>query len=105
MNFEIRKGEMNKNKGTGLMRCLLSVHVETAAALWNLWKISPAFILIHRGRAAAGYRVLRGVVQRLEDLGHLPSGPEVHPEAGHGTAGGQADHAEEAAEQKQRFHF
>lgn len=36
--------------------------------------------------------MLRGVVERFEDLRHLPSGPEVHPEAGHGAARGQADY-------------
>lgn len=39
------------------------------------------------------YRVLRSVVERFEDLSHLSSGPEMHPEAGHSTASGQADHA------------
>lgn len=48
------------------------------------------------------YRMLRGVVERFEDLGHLPSGPEVHPEAGHGTARSQADHT---AELKSRRYF
>lgn len=38
------------------------------------------------------YRMLWGVVECFEDLSHLPSGPEVHPEAGHGTARSQADH-------------
>ncbi|MEQ2202755.1 hypothetical protein XENOCAPTIV_014774, partial [Xenoophorus captivus] len=38
---------------------------------------------------------LRGVVQRFEDLSYLPSCSEVHPEARHGTASGQADHTEE----------
>lgn len=41
------------------------------------------------------YRVLWGIIECFEDLSHLPSGPEVHPEAGHGTACGQADHTEE----------
>lgn len=39
------------------------------------------------------YRVLRCVVERFEDLSHLSSGPEMHPEAGQSTARGQADHA------------
>lgn len=39
------------------------------------------------------YRVLRRVVERFEDLSYLSSGPEMHPEAGHSTASGQADHA------------
>lgn len=37
--------------------------------------------------------MLRCVVERFEDLSHLSSGPEMHPEAGHGAASGQADHA------------
>ena len=41
------------------------------------------------------YRVLWGVIECFEDLSHLPSGPEVHPEAGHGAAGSQADHTGE----------
>lgn len=39
------------------------------------------------------YRVLGRVIERFEDLSHLSSGPEMHPEAGHSAASGQADHA------------
>lgn len=45
------------------------------------------------------YREVRGVVQRFEDLSHLPSGSEVHPEARHGAAGRQADHTGETKQQ------
>lgn len=38
------------------------------------------------------HRVLWGIVECFKNLSHFPSGPEVHPEAGHGTATGQADH-------------
>lgn len=39
--------------------------------------------------------MLWGVVQRFEDLSHLPSGSEVHPEARHDAAGSQGDHTAE----------
>lgn len=35
--------------------------------------------------------MLGSVAQNLEDLGHLPSRSQVHPEAGHGAPRGQAD--------------
>lgn len=38
--------------------------------------------------------MLGGIIEGFEDLRHLPSGPEVHPEARHGTAGRQTDHTE-----------
>lgn len=47
------------------------------------------------------YWVLWGIVECFEDLRHLPSGPEVHPEAGHGTARRQADHTEETTRHAQ----
>lgn len=37
------------------------------------------------------YWELGGVVERFEDLGHLPPSTQVHPEARHGAAGSQAD--------------
>lgn len=40
------------------------------------------------------HRVLSSVAQDLEDLGHLPSRSQVHPEAGHGAPRGQADYTE-----------
>lgn len=38
------------------------------------------------------HRVLLGITEHLKDLGHLPSGPQVHAEARHGTARGQSDY-------------
>lgn len=40
--------------------------------------------------------MLSSVAQNLEDLGHLPARSQVHPEAGHGAARGQADYTEAA---------
>lgn len=48
--------------------------------------------------AADPHRVLWGIVERFEDLSHLPSGPEVHPEAGHGAACSQADHTKDTTQ-------
>lgn len=36
--------------------------------------------------------MLLGITEHLKDLGHLPSGPQVHAEARHGTARGQSDY-------------
>ena len=43
------------------------------------------------GKKRVLYRLLWSVVEGVEDLGHLAPSPEVHPEAGHGAAHGQAD--------------
>lgn len=37
-------------------------------------------------------RVLWNITEHFEDLCHFPSGPQVHPETGHGTSRGQADY-------------
>lgn len=37
-------------------------------------------------------RMLRSITEHFEDLRHFPSGPQVHPETGHGTLCGQADY-------------
>lgn len=47
-------------------------------------------------------RVLRSVAQNLEDLGHLPSRSQVHPEAGHGAPRGQADYTAAVIEEECR---
>lgn len=36
--------------------------------------------------------MLWSIAEHLEDLRHFPSGPQVHPETGHGTPRGQADY-------------
>lgn len=36
--------------------------------------------------------MLLGITEHLKDLGHLPSGPQVHAETWHGTARGQTDY-------------
>lgn len=43
-------------------------------------------------------RVLRSITEHFEDLGHFPSGSQVHPETGHGTPCGQADYTGEEIE-------
>lgn len=38
--------------------------------------------------------VLWSIAEDFEDLSHFSSGPQVHPETGHGTPCGQADYTE-----------
>lgn len=37
--------------------------------------------------------MLLSITEHLKDLGHLPSGSQVHAETWHGTACGQTDYA------------
>lgn len=48
------------------------------------------------------HRVLSSVAQDLEDLGHLPSCSQVHPEARHGAPRGQADYTEAVIKEDSR---
>lgn len=47
-------------------------------------------------------RVPWSITENFEDLRHFPSGPQVHPEAGHGTPCGQADYTGARRESQKR---
>lgn len=53
--------------------------------------------------------VLWSITEHFEDLRHFPSGPQVHPETGHGTPSGQADYTgamrEEEKERERRINI
>lgn len=50
-------------------------------------------------------RVLWSVAEYFEDLRHLPSGSQVHSEAWHGAACGQADYAAQRRSKIVKFAF
>lgn len=48
-------------------------------------------------------RVLWSITEHFEDLRHFTSGPQVHPETGHGTPCGQADYTGAVREKEKEW--